>query len=312
MKKKFEITGIDLTELYGIGDQNILFLEKSLPLNINIRGNNLFCQGLKKDLDYFSIILGHMVDSIKKGNNLHTKDINQLLAMNMQKTLDRRKSISNVIFYGKKGPVHAKTDGQKKLLDSLCKNDIVISIGPAGTGKTFLAVAYALSLLEKHEIEKIIFCRPAVEAGESLGFLPGDLKDKIDPYLAPLYDALHELLPKSKIQMLLSKGVIEIIPLAYMRGRTINRSIMILDEAQNASTIQMKMFLTRLGIDSRAIITGDISQIDLPKKSHSGLVSVLNILKNIKNIGIVELNEHDVARHYLVKHIINAYSKSKG
>ena len=312
MKKKFEITGIDLTELYGIGDQNILFLEKSLPLNINIRGNNLFCQGLKKDLDYFSIILGHMVDSIKKGNNLHTKDINQLLAMNMQKTLDRRKSISNVIFYGKKGPVHAKTDGQKKLLDSLCKNDIVISIGPAGTGKTFLAVAYALSLLEKHEFEKIIFCRPAVEAGESLGFLPGDLKDKIDPYLAPLYDALHELLPKSKIQMLLSKGVIEIIPLAYMRGRTINRSIMILDEAQNASTIQMKMFLTRLGIDSRAIITGDISQIDLPKKSHSGLVSVLNILKNIKDIGIVELNEHDVARHYLVKHIINAYSKSKG
>ena len=312
MKKKFEITGIDLTELYGIGDQNILFLEKSLPLNINIRGNNLFCQGLKKDLDYFSIILGHMVDSIKKGNNLHTKDINQLLAMNMQKTLDRRKSISNVIFYGKKGPVHAKTDGQKKLLDSLCKNDIVISIGPAGTGKTFLAVAYALSLLEKHEIEKIIFCRPAVEAGESLGFLPGDLKDKIDPYLAPLYDALHELLPKSKIQMLLSKGIIEIIPLAYMRGRTINRSVMILDEAQNSSTIQMKMFLTRLGIDSRAIITGDISQIDLPKKSHSGLVSVLNILKNIKNIGIVELNEHDVARHYLVKHIINAYSKSKG
>ena len=312
MKKKFEITGIDLTELYGIGDQNILFLEKSLPLNINIRGNNLFCQGLKKDLDYFSIILGHMVDSIKKGNNLHTKDINQLLAMNMQKTLDRRKSISNVIFYGKKGPVHAKTDGQKKLLDSLCKNDIVISIGPAGTGKTFLAVAYALSLLEKHEFEKIIFCRPAVEAGESLGFLPGDLKDKIDPYLAPLYDALHELLPKSKIQMLLSKGIIEIIPLAYMRGRTINRSVMILDEAQNSSTIQMKMFLTRLGIDSRAIITGDISQIDLPKKSHSGLVSVLNILKNIKDIGIVELNEHDVARHYLVKHIINAYSKSKG
>ncbi len=231
--------------------------------------------------------------------------------MNMQKTLDRKKSISNVVFYGKKGPVHARTDGQKKLLDSLFKNDIVISIGPAGTGKTFLAVAYALSLLEKHDIEKIIFCRPAVEAGESLGFLPGDLKDKIDPYLAPLYDALHELLPKSKIQTLLNKGVIEIIPLAYMRGRTINRAVMILDEAQNASTIQMKMFLTRLGINSRAIITGDISQIDLPKKSHSGLVSVLNILKNIKDIGIVKLNEHDIARHHLVKHIINAYSKSK-
>ena len=254
-----------MTELYGIGDQNILFLEKSLPLDINIRGNSLFCKGLKKDLDHFSVILGHMVDSIKKGNNLTTKDINKLLAMNMQQTLDRKKSIGNVVFYGKKGPVHARTDGQKELLHSLFKNDIVISVGPAGTGKTFLAVAYALSLLEKNEIEKIIFCRPAVEAGESLGFLPGDLKDKIDPYLAPLYDALHELLPKSKIQMLLNKGVIEIIPLAYMRGRTINRSVMILDEAQNSSTIQMKMFLTRLGIDSRAIITGDVSQIDLPK-----------------------------------------------
>ena len=311
MKKTFEIKGVDLTELYGIGDQNILFLEKSLPLNINIRGNNIFCQGLKKDLDHFAMILGHMIDSIKKGNNLTTKDVNQLLAMNMQKTLDRKKSINDVIFYGKKGPIHARTDGQKKLLNSLCKNDIVISVGPAGTGKTFLAVAYALSLLEKHEIEKIIFCRPAVEAGESLGFLPGDLKDKIDPYLAPLYDALHELLPKSKIQMFFSKGIIEIIPLAYMRGRTINRSAMILDEAQNSSTIQMKMFLTRLGIDSRAIITGDISQIDLPNKSHSGLVSVLNILKDMKDIGIVKLNENDIARHHLVKHIIDAYSKSK-
>ena len=312
MKKTFEIKGVDLTELYGIGDQNILFLEKSLPLNINIRGNSIFCQGLKKDLEHFSVILGHMVDSIKKGNNLSTKDINQLLAMNMQKSLDNKKSINNVIFYGKKGPIHAKTDGQRNLVESLYKNEIVISVGPAGTGKTFLAVAHALSLLEKHEIEKIIFCRPAVEAGESLGFLPGDLKDKIDPYLGPLYDALNELLPKSKIQMFLSKGIIEIIPLAYMRGRTINRSVMILDEAQNASTIQMKMFLTRLGIDSRAIITGDISQIDLPKKSNSGLISILSILKNIKDIGIVELNEHDIARHRLVKHIINAYSKLEG
>ena len=312
MKKTFEIKGVDLTELYGIGDQNILFLEKSLPLNINIRGNSIFCQGLKKDLEHFSVILGHMVDSIKKGNNLSTKDINQLLAMNMQKSLDNKKSINNVIFYGKKGPIHAKTDGQRNLLESLYKNEIVISVGPAGTGKTFLAVAHALSLLEKHEIEKIIFCRPAVEAGESLGFLPGDLKDKIDPYLGPLYDALNELLPKSKIQMFLSKGIIEIIPLAYMRGRTINRSVMILDEAQNASTIQVKMFLTRLGIDSRAIITGDISQIDLPKKSNSGLISILSILKNIKDIGIVELNEHDIARHRLVKHIINAYSKLEG
>ena len=310
MKKTFEIKGIDLTSLYGVGDKNISFLEKKLPLTVNVRGNSIFCQGLKKDIVHFDLVLSQMIDSIKKGNNLTTKDINQLIAMN-EKLDSKSESVENVIFYGKKGPVFPRTDGQKKLVKAFFKNDIIISVGPAGTGKTFLAVAYALSLLEKHEIEKIIFCRPAVEAGENLGFLPGDLKDKIDPYLAPLYDALHELLPKNKIQNFLDRGIIEIIPLAYMRGRTINRSAMILDEAQNASSIQMKMFLTRLGIESRAIITGDESQIDLPTKSNSGLIDVLKILKNINDIGIVKLDEHDIARHHLVKDIIDAYSKSK-
>ena len=310
MKKTFEIKGVDLTNLYGVGDKNISFIEKKLPITLNIRGNNIFCQGLKKDILHFDSVLNQMIDSIKKGNNLSTKDINQLIAMNGALE-SKNTSVENVIFYGKKGPVFPRTDGQKNLVKAFLKNDIIISVGPAGTGKTFLAVAYALSLLEKHEIEKIIFCRPAVEAGENLGFLPGDLKDKIDPYLAPLYDALYELLPKNKIQNFLDRGIIEIIPLAYMRGRTINRSAMILDEAQNASSIQMKMFLTRLGIESRAIITGDESQIDLPKKSNSGLIDVLKILKNINDIGIVKLNKQDIARHHLVKHIINAYSKSK-
>ena len=311
MKKTFEIQGIDLTNLYGIGDKNILFLEKKLPLKLNVRGDSIYCQGLKKDINHFDIILTQMIDSIKNGNTLSEKDITQLVALNSTVSVPHKNGkAENVLFYGKKGPVFPRTDGQKDLVKSFLKNDIIISVGPAGTGKTFLAVAYALSLLEKHEIEKIIFCRPAVEAGENLGFLPGDLKDKIDPYLAPLYDALHELLPKNKIQNLLDRGIIEIIPLAYMRGRTINRSAMILDEAQNASSIQMKMFLTRLGIESRAIITGDASQIDLPKKSNSGLVDVLKILKNINDIGIVKLNEHDIARHHLVKHIISAYSKS--
>ena len=310
MKKTFEIKGVDLTNLYGVGDKNISFIEKKLPITLNIRGNNIFCQGLKKDILHFDSVLNQMIDSIKKGNNLSTKDINQLIAMNGALE-SKNTSVENVIFYGKKGPVFPRTDGQKNLVKAFLKNDIIISVGPAGTGKTFLAVAYALSLLEKHEIEKIIFCRPAVEAGENLGFLPGDLKDKIDPYLAPLYDALHELLPKNKIQNFLDRGIIEIIPLAYMRGRTINRSAMILDEAQNASSIQMKMFLTRLGIESRAIITGDESQIDLPKKSNSGLIDVLKILKNINDIGIVKLNKQDIARHHLVKHIIDAYSKSK-
>ena len=316
MKKTFEVKGVDLTSLYGVGDKNILFLESQLPLKLNIRGNNIFCHGLKKDINHFDSVLSQMIDSIKKGNTLSTKDITQLVMINesangSSKNSRKNGTIENVLFYGKKGPVFPRTDGQKALVKSFLKNDIIISVGPAGTGKTFLAVAYALALLEKHEIEKIIFCRPAVEAGESLGFLPGDLKDKIDPYLAPLYDALHELLPKNKIQNFLDRGIIEIIPLAYMRGRTINRSAMILDEAQNASSMQMKMFLTRLGIESRAIITGDESQIDLPTKSNSGLIDVLKILKNINDIGIVKLDEHDIARHHLVKHIIDAYSKSK-
>ena len=234
----------------------------------------------------------------------------RLLTMNV-KDLNPKNNVDEVLFYGKKGPIYARSDGQKNLLKSLFKNDIVISVGPAGTGKTFLAVAHAISLLEKHDIDKIVLCRPAVEAGESLGFLPGDLRDKIDPYLAPLYDALNDLLPKNKVQTLVNNNIIEIIPLAYMRGRTINRAAMILDEAQNASPIQMKMFLTRLGIESKAIITGDISQIDLPKKTNSGLVEILKILKSIKGIGIVKLNESDITRHELVKDIINAYSKIK-
>ena len=310
MKKTFEIKGIDLISLYGISDQNITFIEQYLPVNIDIRGDNLFCKGLKKDIEDFSVVLSHMIESVKKGNNISTKDIKQLLAMNI-KDLNAKNNIDDVLFYGKKGPVYARSIGQKNLLKAFFENEIVISVGPAGTGKTFLSVAYAISLLEKHEIEKIVLCRPAVEAGENLGFLPGDLRDKIDPYLAPLYDALNDLLPKNKVQTLINNKIIEIIPLAYMRGRTINNAAMILDEAQNASPIQMKMFLTRLGIESKAVITGDISQIDLPKKTNSGLVEVLKILKNIKSIGIIRLSESDVTRHEIVKDIINAYSKLK-
>lgn len=310
MKKTFEIKGIDLISLYGVSDQNITFIEQYLPVNIDIRGDNLFCKGLKKDIEDFSVVLSHMIESVKKGNNISTKDIKQLLAMNI-KDLNPKNNIDDVLFYGKKGPVYARSIGQKNLLKAFFENEIIISVGPAGTGKTFLAVAYAISLLEKHEVEKIVLCRPAVEAGENLGFLPGDLRDKIDPYLAPLYDALNDLLPRNKVQTLINNKIIEIIPLAYMRGRTINSAAMILDEAQNASPIQMKMFLTRLGIESKAVITGDISQIDLPKKTNSGLVEVLKILKNIKNIGIIRLSESDVTRHEIVKDIINAYSKLK-
>jgi phosphate starvation-inducible PhoH-like protein len=185
-------------------------------------------------------------------------------------------------------------------------------VGPAGTGKTFIAVAFAVAALENHDVTRIILCRPAVEAGESLGFLPGDLRDKVDPYLTPLYDALNEMVPTNKLKLILNKNIIEVIPLAYMRGRTLNNAFLILDEAQNSTLMQMKMFLTRLGVNSKAIITGDITQIDLPKNSDSGLIDVLNVLKGVDGIGFVELNENDVVRHKLVRDIIKAYDKANG
>jgi len=188
------------------------------------------------------------------------------------------------------------------------KNDIVFSIGPAGTGKTYIAVAFAVSALENHDVDRIILCRPAVEAGENLGFLPGDLKEKVDPYLTPLYDALRDMLHKTRLNPLLAKNTIEIIPLAYMRGRTLNNAFLILDEAQNATPMQMKMFLTRLGVNSKAIITGDITQIDLPNRSNSGLLQVLDILNDIDGIGFCQLDRTDVVRHQLVKNIIDAYN----
>ena len=308
MKKTFEIKGIDLISLYGISDQNITFIEQYLPVSIDIRGDNLFCKGLKKDIEDFSVVLSHMIESVKKGNNISTKDIKQLLAMNV-KDLNPKNNIDDVLFYGKKGPVYARSIGQKNLLKSFFENEIVISVGPAGTGKTFLAVAYAISLLEKHEIDKIVLCRPAVEAGENLGFLPGDLRDKIDPYLAPLYDALNDLLPKNKVQTLINNKIIEIIPLAYMRGRTINRAAMILDEAQNTTVEQMKMFLTRIGYGSKVVVTGDPSQADLPNDIRSGLAHAIELLSSVEEIGVTNFDSKDIVRHPLVQKIVEAYDK---
>ncbi len=205
-----------------------------------------------------------------------------------------------------------RTSGQKKYVKIVNDNDIVFSVGPAGTGKTFIAVAFAIAALENHDVDRIILCRPAVEAGESLGFLPGDLKEKVDPYLTPLYDSLHEMMPGNKLKPLLNKNIIEVVPLAYMRGRTLNNAFLILDEAQNSTPMQMKMFLTRLGVNSKSIITGDITQIDLPKRSDSGLIDVMNVLKGVDGIGFAELNENDVVRHKLVKDIIKAYEKANG
>lgn len=218
-----------------------------------------------------------------------------------------RKDIESVILYTKKNAIKPRSEGQLAYYRSTQNNDIVFAIGPAGTGKTYLAVAVAVSKLKEKEVERIILCRPAVEAGESLGFLPGDLRDKVDPYLRPLYDALYEMVPLDKLKRQLESHVIEIAPLAYMRGRTLNNAFVILDEAQNTTPLQMKMFLTRLGANSKAIITGDITQIDLPAKATSGLVQITQILQNVEGIDFIFLTDKDVVRHKLVRKIINAY-----
>ena len=220
--------------------------------------------------------------------------------------------IDNIILYRKNDFIKPKTATQIEYLKKVKENDIVFAIGPAGTGKTYLAVAFAVSALKNKQINKIVLSRPAVEAGESLGFLPGDLSEKIDPYLKPLYDALEDMLPIEKLKSYLEKNTIEIVPLAYMRGRTLSNSFVILDEAQNATNVQMKMFLTRLGPNSKTIITGDITQIDLPGKDHSGLVQIQNVLKGIPDIEFVYFNKNDVVRHRLVKNIIDAYERYNG
>jgi len=247
--------------------------------------------------------------TLDRKGSLDQKDIKTLITVNKSQNGQENKALDKTIHYGKNGAITARSEGQKDYINKVRNNDIVFSVGPAGTGKTYLAVAFAVNALENQQVERIVLCRPAVEAGENLGFLPGDLKEKVDPYLTPLYDALRSMMPSSKLKPLLSDNTIEIIPLAYMRGRTLNNAFMILDEAQNATTTQMKMFLTRLGVNSKTIITGDITQIDLPNKSGSGLIQVIDLLKKVDGIEFCKLGTSDVVRHKLVKDIIKAYDK---
>lgn len=262
-------------------------------------------------------VIEGMIEVVVRKNKISEDDIKTLIALKSgeYKAQERKrnpikKGDGDLILYTHKGePILAKTPGQKRIVDSSSQSDIVFAIGPAGTGKTYTSVALAVKALKERKVEKIILARPAVEAGENLGFLPGDLKEKIDPYLRPLYDALEDMIDKDKLDLHLSKNVIEIAPLAYMRGRTLNNAFVILDEAQNATNTQMKMFLTRIGFNSRAIITGDVTQTDLPRKQQSGLISIQTILKDIEGINFVYLGEEDVVRHKLVRDIINAYDK---
>ena len=315
MKKVLEIDDISPLILSGINDENIKLLEKSFESLIVLRGNKITLDGKKKEIELISQIFQEMTSIAIKKDCVSINDVKTLI--NLSESND--KIISNidsegdaVILNSHKGPILAKTPGQKKYLKAVLKNDIVFAIGPAGTGKTYQAVASAVSSLKRKEVSKIVITRPAVEAGERLGFLPGDLKEKVDPYLTPLYDALNDMIPKDKLKLYLSNKTIEIAPLAYMRGRTLHNSFMILDEAQNATQTQMKMFLTRLGVTSRAIITGDITQIDLPPSDKSGLAEATRILSKIKGIKFIKFSSKDVVRHQLVKNIINAYEESDG
>ncbi|HJM47272.1 MAG TPA: PhoH family protein [Candidatus Marinimicrobia bacterium] len=309
MKKSIALKGVNIQALIGAGDTNLRILEDNFSARVVVRGNKFHIDGEKGEVEIIGNLIHEMSQTLNRKGSLTQKNVQDLLLIsgndNKKQTDDK---IDNVIFYGRKGGITARTKGQKKYVETVRKNDIVFSIGPAGTGKTYIAVAFAVSALENHDIDRIILCRPAVEAGENLGFLPGDLKEKVDPYLTPLYDALGDMLHKTRLNPLLAKNTIEIIPLAYMRGRTLNNAFLILDEAQNATPMQMKMFLTRLGVNSKAIITGDITQIDLPNRSNSGLLQVLDILNDIDGIGFCQLDRTDVVRHQLVKNIIDAYN----
>ena len=277
-----------------------------------VRGSAMQLDGTKADIKLVESVVNEMMLTINNKGFIEPEEIRTYLESlaNGDPVSMNGNGDEPVVLYTHKGSVRARTGGQKKYLDAVKDNDIVFAIGPAGTGKTYQAVAMAVSALKSKAVDRIIITRPAVEAGERLGFLPGDLKEKVDPYLTPLYDALNDMIPRDKLKIYLDQRTIEIAPLAYMRGRTLHNSFIILDEAQNATPMQMKMFLTRLGVTSKAIITGDITQIDLPIHEKSGLIDAANILKKVDGISFVYFDETDVVRHKLVKNIIKAYAKN--
>ncbi|MEE9165864.1 MAG: PhoH family protein [Candidatus Neomarinimicrobiota bacterium] len=309
MKKTIELHGIDAVAIAGVADANLKILEESFPCSIFLRGTTVQLEGEQSHVSQMEEVLHEMMKTYARKNDLAEGDVRSLVALISRGDHIREEEPEPVVLYTQHGTISPRTKGQREYYDQVSINDIAFAIGPAGTGKTYLAVAFAVAAHKNREVKRIILSRPAVEAGERLGFLPGDLREKIDPYLAPLYDALNDMLPAETLKSLMSKRVIEVIPLAYMRGRTLDNAFVILDEAQNCSAMQMKMFLTRLGPNCRAIITGDVTQIDLPPTEESGLLQAERILKGIDGIAFVYTSAEDVVRHKLVKDIIRAYHK---
>jgi phosphate starvation-inducible PhoH-like protein len=299
--------------LFGPGSQNLKRLSRNLDIRVKVRGNMVRIQGQEHDVALAKELLTQLYGIISKGHPLYPQDIDyaiRILSQNRNVKLEEI-FLDTIFISAKNKVITPKSINQKAYIDAIRKYDIVVGIGPAGTGKTYLAMAMAVSYLLKKVVNRIILARPAVEAGEKLGFLPGDLYEKVNPYLRPLYDALHDMMDFEKASSLIQRGEVEVAPLAFMRGRTLNDSFVILDEAQNTTSEQMKMFLTRLGFGSKAVVTGDITQIDLPAGTRSGLVEIARILKGIPGIKFIYFDERDVVRHPLVQDIIKAYEKAQ-
>jgi phosphate starvation-inducible PhoH-like protein len=309
------LESVNPIEFFGVNNGKLDILKKKFPLlKILSRGTQIKLSGAPEQIESAREKIELLVQYLERNGHVTANYFEQILGGDDAETVDNfiERNPNDVLVFGPNGKtVRARTLNQKKMVTASDKNDVVFAIGPAGTGKTYTAVALAVRALKNKQVKKIILTRPAVEAGESLGFLPGDLKEKIDPYLRPLYDALDDMIPADKLGYYMSTRVIEIAPLAYMRGRTLDNAYIILDEAQNASELQIKMFLTRIGANAKAIITGDLTQIDLPKNQKSGLEKANRILQNIDGIAHIELNEDDVVRHRLVKAIIRAYEKER-
>jgi len=309
--RTFNADGVDQRLLFGQNDVILRIIESRLGSKVVARGDRIAIEGQPPAVEKSIRVLSDMVTRIKQGEFITEQYVNYAIAMVQENGYGPATDINTeaLISSSLKKIIKPKTVGQKTYVEAVDKNGLVFVIGPAGTGKTYLAVAMAVAELKAKKVERIVFTRPAVEAGESLGFLPGDIRAKVDPYLRPVYDALYDMLPPDKIRKLLELGIIEIAPLAFMRGRTLNESFLVLDEAQNTTSPQMKMFLTRMGEKSKAVITGDITQIDLPDHRGSGLVKVQKILANIPGIEFIYLTEKDVVRHRLVQDIIKAYDR---
>jgi phosphate starvation-inducible PhoH-like protein len=314
-EKTIQLQEIDPVDIYGVQNKVIDRLIWYYPkMKVAARGSEIFLKGNKADISDFESKINSLITIRSKKRNLNQDDVDKLFEVSQQTQIDEPETESNdIIVYGNEGKIiRARTKNQKRLLEVYGKSDLVFALGPAGTGKTYTAIALAVRALKNREVKKLILTRPAVEAGERLGFLPGDMREKLDPYLQPLYDALRDMIPPKRLADLMEEGIIQIAPLAFMRGRTLESAFVILDEAQNTTMGQLKMFLTRMGNNSKFIVTGDATQIDLPKKSDSGLKKGIALVENLKGVSVINFDREDIVRHPLVSQIVMAFENGEG